>query len=152
MFSKSRLLLRRQKASIWAKRLTPLSKTVQSYHILMCFLWSHTSNPHNKLSKMVKRRKTTIKQNCCSGCCLLANWWMSDWLLSNVGKNVGRAWIRSHNPGLTALVGTDWGTGGRQVVLRRSRIYWSFVLPFQLLKRFPNGIRILRESKLQLIT
>ena len=41
----------------------------------------------------------------------IGGWHLSQWLMSNVGKNVGRAWVRTHNHCIGARIATDWATG-----------------------------------------
>ena len=79
--------------------LTPFSIIVQSYHgdqfTYSCVSWfSHTSTPHNIFSKQL----AAFPQRLLNSPLVKDEWRMSQWLLSNVGKNVGRAGIRTHNP------------------------------------------------------
>ena len=77
--------------------LTPFSTISQLYHgrqfTYSCISWfSHTSTPHNNLPKQLAafpHRLSSLVED---------EWRMSHWLLSIVGKKVGRAGIRTHNP------------------------------------------------------
>ena len=77
--------------------LTPFLTISQLYHggqfTYSCISWfSHTSTPHNNLPKQLAafpQRLIPLVED---------EWRMSHWLLSIVGKKVGRAGIRTHNP------------------------------------------------------
>ena len=96
--------------------LTPFLTLSQSYHsgqlIYSCISWfSHTSTPHNNLSKQLAafpHRLSPLVED---------EWRMSHRLLSNVGKKAGRAGIQTHNPWImTARIATDWATGARRKI------------------------------------
>ena len=71
----------------------------QSYHgdqfTYSCVSWfSHTSTPHNILSKQL----AAFPHRLLASPLVKDKWRMSQWLWSNVGQNVGRAGIQTHNP------------------------------------------------------
>ena len=70
-----------------------------SYHCdqftYSCVSWfSHTSTPHNILSKQL----AAFPHRLLNSPLVNNEWRRSQWLLSNVWKNVGRAGIQTHNP------------------------------------------------------
>ena len=77
--------------------LTPFLTISQLYHggqfTYSCVSWfSHTSTPHNNLPKQLAafpHRLSPLVED---------EWRLSHWFLSIVGKKVGRAGIRTHNP------------------------------------------------------
>ena len=82
--------------------LTPFLTISQLYHggqfTYSCISWfSHTSTPHNNLPKQLaafSHRLSPLAEG---------EWRMSHWLLSILGKKVGRAGIRTHNPWIDSL-------------------------------------------------
>ena len=80
---------------VWG--LTPFLTISQSYHggqfTYSCVSWfSHTSTPHNNLPKQLAAFPHRISP------LVEDEWRMSHWLLSNVGKKVGRVGIRTYDP------------------------------------------------------
>ena len=81
------------------KGLMPLPTIFQSYHgnqfTYSCVSWlSNTSTPHTILSKQL----AAFPQRLLNSPLVKYELRRSQWLLSNVGKNVGRAGILTHNP------------------------------------------------------
>ena len=77
----------------------PFSTIFQSFHgnqfTFSNVSWfSHTSTPHNILSKQL----TAFPHRLLNIPLVKDEWRMSKWLLSNVGKNVDWAGIQTHNP------------------------------------------------------
>ena len=77
--------------------LTPFLTISQSYlggqFTYSCVSWfSQTSTPHNNLPKQLAAFPYRLRP------LVEDKWRMSQWLLSNIGKKVGRAGIQTHNP------------------------------------------------------
>ena len=98
--------------------LTPFLTISQLYHVgqftYSCISWfSHTSTPHNNLYKQLAafpHRLSPLVEN---------EWRMSHWLLSIVGKKVGRAGIQTHNP---------WIDSPRRYRAQHASDWWNRVI------------------------
>ena len=77
--------------------LTPFLTISQLYQggqfAYSCISWfSHTGTPHNNLPKQLAAFPHRLRP------LVEYEWRMSHWLLSIIGKKIGRAGIRTHNP------------------------------------------------------